>query len=104
IVDLRGATNIFYDEEWDGEPEAPEPGGTREPTPPPYTPEPPEGADGPEAEPGEPRPRLKVKLGKHRELKVIDIETRYIDENGKPLTIQEFVERLVQQLPGLFTN
>ena len=104
IVDFRGATNNFYDEEWDGEPEAPEPGGTREPTPPPYTPEPPEGGDGPEPEPGEPRPRLKVKLGKHRELKVIDIETRYIDENGKPLTIQEFVERLVQQLPGLFTN
>lgn len=104
IVDFRGATNNFYDEEWDGEPEAPEPGGTREPTPPPYTPEPPEGGDGPEPEPGEPRPRLKVKLGKHRELKVIDIETRYIDENGKPLTIQEFVERLIQQLPGLFTS
>lgn len=104
IVDFRGATNNFYDEEWDGEPEAPEPGGTGEPTPPPYTPEPPEGGDGPEPEPGEPRPRLKVKLGKHRELKVIDIETRYIDENGKPLTIQEFVERLIQQLPGLFTS
>jgi len=104
IVDFRGATNNFYDEEWDGEPEAPEPGGTREPTPPPYTPEPPEGGDGPEPEPGEPRPRLKVKLGKHRELKVIDIETRYIDENGKPLTIQEFVERLIQQLPGLFKS
>ena len=104
IVDFRGATNNFYDEEWDGEPEAPKPGGSREPTPPPYTPEPPEGSDGPEFEPGEPRPRLKVKLGKHRELKVIDIETRYIDENGKPLTIQEFVERLIQQLPGLFTS
>lgn len=104
IVDFRGATNNFYDEEWDGEPEAPEPGGTREPTPPPYTPEPPEGGDGPEPEPREPRPRLKVKLGKQRELKVIDIETRYIDENGKPLTIQEFVERLIQQLPGLFTS
>ncbi|BCB59549.1 type I restriction endonuclease subunit R [Halomonas sp. A020] len=104
IVDFRGATNNFYDEEWDGEPEAPEPGGTREPTPPPYTPEPPEGGDGPEPEPREPRPRLKVKLGKQRELKVIDIETRYIDENGKPLTIHEFVERLIQQLPGLFTS
>ncbi|VTP63201.1 EcoEI R protein C-terminal [Leclercia adecarboxylata] len=54
--------------------------------------------------PSEPRPRLKVKLGKHRELKVIDIETRYIDESGKPLSIQEFVERLIQQLPGLFKS
>ena len=104
IVDFRGATNNFYDEEWDGEPEASEPGGTREPTPPPYTPDPPEGGDEPEPEPGEPRPRLRVRLGKHREFKVIDIETRYIDENGKPLTIQEFVERLIQQLPGLFKS
>ncbi|UJR53899.1 EcoAI/FtnUII family type I restriction enzme subunit R [Dickeya zeae] len=104
IVDFRGATNNFYDEEWDGEPQAPEPGGTREPTPPPYSPEPPEGGDRTESEPSEPRPRLKVKLGKHRELKVIDIETRYIDENGKPLSIQEFVERLIQQLPGLFKS
>lgn len=101
IIDFRGATNKFYDKDWDGEPEAPEPGGTGEP-PSPYTPEPPEGTGIPE--PGEPRPRLKVKLGKHREIKVIDIETRYIDENGKPLTVQEFVDRLTQQLPGLFKS
>ena len=104
IMDFRGATNNFYDAEWDGEPEAPVTGCTGEPTPPPYEPEQPEDSDSPEAEPGEPRPRLKVQLGKHRELKVIDIETRYIDENGKPLTIQEFVERLIQQLPGLFKS
>lgn len=104
IIDFRGATNKFYDKDWDGEPEAPEPGGTGEP-PSPYTPEPPEGTGIPEpGEPGEPRPRLKVKLGKHREIKVIDIETRYIDENGKPLTVQEFVDRLTQQLPGLFKS
>lgn len=102
IIDFRGATNKFYDDDWDGEPEAPD--GTKEPTPPPYTPEPPEGGDSPEPQPGDPRPRLKVKLGKHRELKIIDIETRYIDENGKPLTIQQFVERLIQQLPGLFKS
>ncbi|MEG2567970.1 MAG: type I restriction-modification enzyme R subunit C-terminal domain-containing protein, partial [Acinetobacter sp.] len=104
IVDFRGATNNFYDAEWDGEPEAPEPGGSREPAPPPYTPEPTEGGDDHEPEPSEPRPRLKVKLGKHRELKIIDIETRYIDEHGKPLTIQEFVERLIRQLPGFFKS
>ncbi|MGR2875241.1 EcoAI/FtnUII family type I restriction enzme subunit R [Vibrio vulnificus] len=104
IVDFRGATNKFYDKDWDGEPEAPEPGGTGEHKPPPYTPEPPGGTDGPEPEPGETKPRLKVKLGKHRELKVIDVETRYIDENGKPLTVQEFVERLITQLPGLFKS
>ena len=104
IVDFRGASNKFYDKDWDGEPEAPEPGGIDEPTPPPYTPEPPGGTDGPEPDPGEPKLRLKVKLSKHRELKVIDVETRYIDENGKPLTVQEFVERLISQLPGLFKS
>jgi type I restriction enzyme R subunit len=102
IIDFRGATNKFYDKDWDGEPEAPEPGGTGEPSPPPYNPEPPE--DGPEPGPEEPKLKLKVKLGKHRELKVIDVETRYIDENGKPLTIQEFVELLITQLPGLFKS
>jgi len=104
IIDFRGATNKFYDQDWDGEPEAPEPGGTSEPTPPPYTSNPPVTDDPPMGDPGEPLPRLKIKLGKHRELKVIDIETRYIDENGKPLTLQEFVERLLQQLPGLFKS
>lgn len=104
IVDFRGASNKFYDKDWDGEPEAPEPGGIDEPIPPPYTPEPPGGTDGPEPDPSEPKLRLKVKLSKHRELKVIDVETRYIDENGKPLTVQEFVERLISQLPGLFKS
>lgn len=103
IIDFRGATNKFYDKDWDGEPEAPEPGGAGEQKKlPPYSPEPPGGGESPE--PGEPKPKLKVTLGKNRELKVIDVETRYIDENGKPLTLQEFVERLVTQLPGLFKS
>lgn len=105
IIDFRGATNKFYDDDWDGEPEPHEPKGTGETPPPPYTPEPPNGGEiisDPPIEP--PKPRLKIKLGKHREIKVIDVETRYIDEHGKPLTIQEFVERLLNQLPGLFNS
>lgn len=104
IIDFRGATNKFYDEDWDGEPEAPQPKGTGEITPEPYIPEQPEDGDNAGTELNEPKSRLKVKLGKHRELKVIDVEIRYIDENGKPLTIQEFVEKLIQQLPGLFKS
>jgi len=105
IIDFRGATNKFYDEDWDGEPETPRPkdiGGDI--TPEPYVSEQPEGDEGGETGSDEPKPRLKVKLGKHRELKVIDVEIRYIDENGKPLTIQEFVEKLIQQLPGFFKS
>lgn len=104
IIDFRGATNKFYDEDWEGEPEAPQPNGTDETTPKPYVPEQPEGDEKEETESDESKSRLKVKLGKHRELKVIDVEIRYIDENGKPLTIQEFVEKLIQQLPGLFKS
>lgn len=105
IIDFRGATNKFYDEDWDGEPEAPRPkdiGGDI--TPEPYVPEQPEGDEGGGTGADAPKTRLKVKLGQHRELKVIDVEIRYIDENGKPLTIQEFVEKLIQQLPGLFKS
>lgn len=104
IIDFRGATNKFYDKDWDGEPEDPIPGGVSEPTPPPYHPESPEGGEYPEEPLGETTSRLKVRLGKHREIRVTDIEIRYIDENGKPLTVQEFVERLILQLPGLFKS
>lgn len=105
IIDFRGATNKFYDKDWDGEPEAPEPNEAREPTPTPYPPsEADDSGETSDTERKEPKTRLKVKLGKHREIKVIDVETRYIDENGKPLTVQEFVERLINQLPGLFKS
>lgn len=105
IIDFRGASNKFYDKDWDGEPEPPEPKGTTEPTPPPYSPEPGNSTGG-EGEPttGTTKPKLKVKLGKHRELKVIDIEIRDIDENGIPLTLQAFVDKLMGQLPGLFKS
>lgn len=103
IIDFRGATNKFYDKDWDGEPEVPEPRGIDDSIPPNFPP-PSEVGNDSEPDPSEPKPRLKVKLGKHRELKVIDIEIRYIDENGKPLTVQEFVERLIKQLPGLFNS
>lgn len=100
IIDFRGATNKFYDKDWDGEPEEPE-----EPTTGGANPRPgPTQSGGKTTGPTEPKPKVKIKLGSGREVKVIDIETRYIDENGKPITLQEFVERLVAQLPGLFNS
>jgi len=102
IVDFRGASNKFYDADWDGEPELPEepnpPKGVRERDPEPYN-----GGAGETTAGGEEKPaKLTVKLSQQRELKVIDVEVRYIDETGRPLTMQEFVDRLLQQLPGLF--
>ena len=67
----------------------------------PYTPRPPrDDRDGNTLEP--PKPKLTIKLDSQREIKVIDVELRYIDENGKPLSLQEFVDKLITQLPGLF--
>lgn len=104
IIDFRGATNKFYDKDWDGEPEQPT-GATGESPGPIY------GGSKQTTENNDDRPRdttpparLKVKLGKNREIKVIHIETRYIDEQGRPLSIQEFIDRLMQQLPQLFSS
>ena len=106
IVDFRGATNKFYDEEWDGDPVIDD-GQISEPPHPPYG-----GQEGGNDEPGatgggdtgEPKEKLTVKLSDSRELKVIDVEIRYIDETGRPLSAQQFVERLMFKLPGLFSS
>ena len=106
IVDFRGATNKFYDEEWDGDPVIDD-GQISEPSHPPYG-----GQEGGNDEPGatgggdtgEPKEKLTVKLSDSRELKVIDVEIRYIDETGRPLSAQQFVERLMFKLPGLFSS
>jgi type I restriction enzyme, R subunit len=105
IVDFRGATNKFYDEEWDGDPVVIDtPVG--EPPHPPYGEKP--GDDDPGTtgggDEGEPKDKLTVKLSDSRELKVIDVEIRYIDETGRPLSAQQFVERLIFKLPGLFSS
>jgi len=109
ILDFRGATNRFYDSDWDGDPidiDTPtEPGGTSEPSPPPYGGEKTGGDKTCQGGDGEPvKETLTVKLSDARELKVIDVEIRYIDENGRPLTAQQFVERLMFKLPGLFKS
>jgi type I restriction enzyme R subunit len=100
IIDFRGTTNKFYDDDWDGEPLPPEPknptdgeGGSGSDG---------DGGDLPPPEP--PREKLTVKLGESRELRIIDVEIRYIDETGRPLSAQQFIERLMQKLPGLFAS
>jgi type I restriction enzyme R subunit len=101
IIDFRGATNLFYDKEWDGEPEA-----TEAPEPKQYSDnQPPLPSEKMEtSEPDPPKEKLTVRLSNSREIKVIDVEIRYIDDTGRPLSAQQFVERLLQKLPGLFTS
>lgn len=108
IIDFVGATNLFYDERWDGIPEEPvttttttDPEGTIEDPKPPYNPKPKEGED--EGEESNPKPKEKVTIdikGKH--LKVIDIETTYVGADGIPLRTQEFLEFLLGVLESLY--
>lgn len=104
------ATDHFYDEEWDGPAEetlivgpgdgstegGSTGGGTGGGTEPPQPPRP----------PLPPRPpRIVVQLSNGRKLKVLDIETRYIDyETGKPLSTLQFLEKLIGFIPVLYNS
>ena len=99
IIDFVGATNLFYDAAWDGEPVEPEDHGTGGETKPPQ--------ERKVKEPGEPyerKEKLIVELSNGRQLKVTDVDTRYIDENGKPLTAREFLEKLIGELPAIYKD
>ncbi|MEQ8692246.1 MAG: type I restriction-modification enzyme R subunit C-terminal domain-containing protein, partial [Pseudomonadales bacterium] len=106
IWDFVKAHENFNDPEWDGEPLEPE--GPREPRTPPAGPEP-----GPE-EPGEPggggeqeppQEKIVVKLsdGSVRKIKYI-AATTYWSPEGKPISAQEFLERLFGDLSGIVTD
>lgn len=98
ILDFRGATNLFYDPEWDGTEDVPgveeDPSGGGSGG----------GGGGGGSNPGPQEETLTVQLSPNRQLKVIDVDTRYIDETGRPLTAQQFLERLMLKLPDLFST
>ncbi len=106
IWDFVKAHENFNDPEWDGEPLAPEPpGGPRTPT---AGPEPgPVGPDEPGGGDPEDPPRVKivVKLsdGSERRIKYI-ASTTYWSPEGKPISAQEFLERLFGDLTGIVTD
>lgn len=98
ILDFVGATNDFRDEIWDGGEDISEP----EPR---TIPEPRKPREWP-IWPPEPRdPTLIVELDAGREVRVIDIETRYIDpETGKLLSSRDFLMKLVDRLPMFYRD
>lgn len=119
IIDFRGATNLFYDAEWDGDAvevvdvplmESDETNKSTESIIDGWgealntLDEEPEYSIVEDPPSSERKPKAIIHLGKNREIRVIDIETRYVDEKGRPLSLQEFVDRLVEQLPGLFNS
>ncbi len=103
IIDFVGATNLFYDDAWDGLPEGDpttnDPDKIKEPKPPYGEPKP---------KPDEtenPNPKEKVTIDiRGRKLKVIDIETTYVGANGIPLKTHEFLEYLVGILDEFFKD
>ena len=96
IIDYTGATNNFYDEEWDGEAEEQEQitKPIKRTTP----------------KVSEPNPDYKkkekviVKLAHGRKVEIIDIDTRYVGADGTPLNAEEFLRQLVGSLPSLYKD
>ena len=109
IMDFTGATELFYDDEWDGIPEeetkikVSDISDKQEKQPR----EPKEYDDTYEDTGEEESPRKKkavVELSNGRMLKIIDVETRYIGEDGRPLTASQFLEKLIGHLPELYKD
>jgi type I restriction enzyme R subunit len=106
IIDFVGATDLFYDAEWDGMPEdeitTDETGKTgNDKT---SKKSQPSATAGESTDESEKKEKLIIELSNGKTLKVIDIDTRYIDENGKPLTVREFLEKLVGELPAIYQD
>jgi type I restriction enzyme R subunit len=101
IYDFVDAYHHFADPEWDGEPidtttepeprEPKEPRELRGPLPPP--------------EPLPPHQKLKIKLrdGKEREIQHM-VSTSFWGADGKPISIQEFMDNLFGAMPEFFEN
>lgn len=105
IYDFVGASHNFEDKEWDGPTE--------------YTGKPSggnggkggqggnggNGGNGNGGETPEPKKITKIKLGKGREVKIVDDGTTFYDKDlGKPISAKEFIERLVGQMPNFFKS
>lgn len=107
IMDFVGATNLFYDPKWDGEDLPIEAKEIPQPKEPIVRPELVEGSD------DDPRHsvldtestyREKVTIDiRGKKLKVINIETTYVGENGIPLKTEDYLELLIGVL-GKFYN
>ena len=89
VVDFVGASELFKDPEWDGEPES-EDGETDGP----------EGTCGGGGNGGWTKPeKIYVRLSAERALALrSESETKFITVDGKPLTVQEYVKYLFDEL------
>jgi len=101
VYDFVEASERFKDPEWDGEPiEPPITGGPTYLT----NEEPifPQAEDSPVYET---KKKIKIKLGKGKEHTIQhSVSTLFIGPDGKPMTVQEFLDHLFGKLPDLFNS
>lgn len=106
IYDFVNASERFNDPEWDGEPIEPvdiDPKPTQE-----HTDDDIDSRtddDGGGTEYSEPRVKIKVKLATGKEMQIDHkVSTTFIGPDGKPMTLQEFLNSLYGKLPDLFKS
>ena len=114
ILDFTWATNKFYDDERDGEPETIEeknplgsavsPLDKEEQNNPFSTKEESEWNEQEDWDQKEPFKKIYVQLWDDRVLKITNIDIRYIDESGKPITAEEFLKKLIGKLPNFYES
>lgn len=105
VYDFVKAYEHFKDPEWDGEPEDPVPTDPRPPKKPIDAGEPDEAYCTDEGEGQRKRKMIKIKLrdGKEHEI-THTIETAFFDADGKPISMQEFLDSLFGKFPELFNS
>lgn len=106
IIDFVGATNLFYDPKWDGidEPNEGNGKGEKPPKPPKEIDEGDNTGGGDEPPIIDPPFKEKVTIDiRGKTIKVINIETTYVGEDGIPLKTQDYLELLIGVL-GEFYN
>lgn len=98
VYDFVDAYQNFFDDEWDGPPDDPE------------SPEPRSGGGentggGDIVDPPPPREKIRIKLadGKTRQIQSMT-STSFWDADGRPLSAEQFIERLFGTLPDFFTS
>lgn len=90
IIDFVGATNLFYDERWDGTSEPLEEFTCNDKKEPANEPKPKETNEGDDKK----KEKTTIEI-KSKKLRVINIETSYVGSDGKPLKTSEYLTLLV---------
>jgi len=104
IYDYVNAYHNFLDPEWDGEPIEPEPKEFNDPKES-YKPKDPDEPTGEEPEGCEKRKKLIIKLRNGKELEIqFMVATSFWSADGKPISVEEFLENLFGKLPDLFKS